>query len=148
MQSLIYFSSATKLLSDNDLIDILNISRINNERHQITGLLIYHEGSILQILEGTEDSLDIIFDKIQKDNRHKGIMKFGNFSIAERSFPSWSMGFKKVSKEDWSKLKGFTDLNNKDEFSWIAVSGNTRVITMIKAFANVNMLNNINFESE
>ena len=145
MQSLIYLSAATKLFSNTDLLDILTVSRLKNTSLNITGLLIYHEGSIIQILEGDEMQLNLVFDSIKNDPRHKNIIKYGNFNIAERSFPDWSMGFKQISDENWKKLEGYLDLNEKEKFDWIKNSKNNQIIKLIKAFANTNSINSLNF---
>lgn len=145
MQSLIYLSAATKLFSNTDLLDILTVSRLKNTSLGITGLLIYHEGSIIQILEGDEMQLNLVFDSIKNDARHKNIIKYGNFNIAEKSFPDWSMGFKQISDDNWKKLEGYLDLNEKEKFDWIKNSGNNQTIKLIKAFANTNSINSLNF---
>src|ERR1700712_2972875 len=120
MHNLIYLSSASYLFSDEELIDILNKSRLNNTRLNITGLLLYNEGSILQILEGEKDVLQTLFETISKDVRHKSILKMIDSSINERSFQEWSMGFKQISKSDWNTLQGYLNLENKDELKRIA----------------------------
>lgn len=141
MHNLTYLSAASYLFSNDELISILNISHVNNTRLGITGLLLYHEGSILQILEGEEAILKKLFNTIKNDPRHKSIIKMFDISIEERSFPDWSMGFKQVSNEDWSALDGYLNLDDKVELSQLAEVRSARIISMIKSFANVNMLN-------
>ena len=145
MKSLIYLSAATKLFSNTDLLDILTVSRLRNPSLGITGLLIYHEGSIIQILEGDDLQLNFVFNSIKNDARHKNIIKYGNFNIAERSFPDWSMGFKQISDDNWKKLEGYLDLNEKEKFDWIKNSANNQIIKLIKAFANTNSINSLSF---
>ena len=145
MKSLIYLSAATKLFSNIDLLDILTVSRLKNLSLGITGLLIYHEGSIIQILEGDDLQLNFVFNSIKNDARHKNIIKYGNFNIAERSFPDWSMGFKQISDDNWKKLEGYLDLNEKEKFDWIKNSANNQIIKLIKAFANTNSINSLSF---
>lgn len=140
MHSLIYVSAAAHLYSDQELIDILSVSRINNSRLGVTGLLLYHDGSILQILEGEEEILNTLFNKIKKDHRHKGVIKMMDISIGERSFQDWSMGFKQISDADWSQLSGYLDLD-KVKFHQLTDSANAHIIAMIKLFANVNRMN-------
>lgn len=145
MKSLIYLSAATKLFSNIDLLDILTVSRLKNLSLGITGLLIYHEGSIIQILEGDDLQLNFVFNSIKNDARHKNIIKYGNFNITERSFPDWSMGFKQISDDNWKKLEGYLDLNEKEKFDWIKNSANNQIIKLIKAFANTNSINSLSF---
>lgn len=128
------------MFSNEEIIDIINVSRVNNARLGVTGLLIYHEGSIIQILEGEKEVLYTLYNKISKDTRHKAIIKVLDFSITERNFREWSMGFKQVSNENWSELKGYLNLDNVDEFQQLRDSGNAHIISMINSFANINRL--------
>jgi hypothetical protein len=141
MKNLIYLSAASHLFSNDELLAILNKSRDNNTSLGVTGILLYHEGSVLQILEGEEQAVDTVFNAIKRDTRHKGIIKMIDCAIAERSFSDWSMGFKIVSDEDWAKLSGYFDLNNSQISFSNASFKNDDVITMIQSFSSVNMLN-------
>jgi len=51
MLSLIYVSTSVKLLNDEELLDILKVSRENNSGKDITGLLLYKGGNFMQVLE-------------------------------------------------------------------------------------------------
>jgi len=139
MHTIVYLSTACWLFSRKDILDILNTSRTNNSSLGITGLLIYHEGSIMQILEGEEKLVQSLFDKICMDKRHKGIIKTHDERLEARSFREWSMAFKEVSNEDWSQLQGHLNLD-KENFKGIHASGNTHLITLIRSFSNVNQL--------
>jgi hypothetical protein len=128
------------MFSTEDILDILKTSRRNNALQGITGLLIYHEGSIMQILEGEEKSIQPLFDKIARDKRHKRVIKIHDERIESGSFREWSMAFKEVSNDEWSQLDGYLHLD-KDNFQGIHASGNPHLITLIKSFSNVNQLN-------
>jgi hypothetical protein len=108
---IIYLSSSNPLFSDKDLSDILTKSRINNTLKNITGLLLYHEGSILQVLEGEEETVMGVYNHIKNDHRHYGIIKMLSGRSQERNFPEWSMGFKTVSDIEWSELSGFLKMD-------------------------------------
>jgi len=141
MHTLIYLSASSSLFSNEEIIDILNTSRSNNLRLNITGLLLYHEGSILQILEGEREVIYALFNKIGLDKRHKSIIKLLDKNIKERSFADWSMGFKQISNHDWSELKGYLDIDNDKKLPQITDSASHDVITLITSFSNVNRLN-------
>lgn len=140
MHTLIYSSASSSLFSNEEITDILNKSRSNNLKLNITGLLLYHEGSILQILEGEREVIYSLFNKIRLDERHKSIIKLLDKNIKERSFPDWSMGFKQISDHDWSELKGHFEIGNDKKLPQITNSGSHDVITLIKSFSNVNGL--------
>mgnify|MGYP001113887480 CR=1 FL=1 len=141
MKNLIYLSAADHLISNDELMAILNKSRDKNTAVGVTGMLLYHEGSILQILEGEDQAVDTVYNAIKRDNRHKGIIKMNDCAISKRSFSDWSMGFRNVSDEDWAKLSGYFDLTDSQiSFSNTGFK-NEDVITMIQSFDSVNRLN-------
>ena len=47
---IVYLSTATQLYSEKDMAHILTTSRKNNSEKDVTGILLYHEGSIMQVL--------------------------------------------------------------------------------------------------
>jgi hypothetical protein len=55
MIQLVYLSSTRWLLTPGDITSILESSLRNNARDNITGILLYRSGSVLQLLEGEED---------------------------------------------------------------------------------------------
>ena len=57
MYSLIYVSIATKPFSAAELVDLLKHARRNNEKAEVTGMLLYKEGNFMQALEGEERRL-------------------------------------------------------------------------------------------
>lgn len=98
MKHIIYLSSATELLSDEEINSLLKTSRENNKKNNITGLLLYCDGNFLQVLEGENDAIDSIFSVISNDSRHKNIIVVANEYIEKRSFDEWKMGYSIVDK--------------------------------------------------
>ena len=47
-----------------ELKAILSAARTNNSKKDISGMLVYHAGSFLQVLEGPEDTVTELFGKI------------------------------------------------------------------------------------
>jgi hypothetical protein len=83
---------------------ILDSSVRNNKRSDITGMMLYSEGNVMQVLEGDKNTVLETFHAIQLDVRHCGIFVLIEEEIASRKFASWSMGFKHLSKVDLVKL--------------------------------------------
>ncbi|MDQ2842373.1 MAG: BLUF domain-containing protein, partial [Acidobacteriota bacterium] len=54
--STVYISSA-RLQREDEIVDILRVSRKNNEQAGLTGLLAYKDGNFLQILEGPKEKV-------------------------------------------------------------------------------------------
>ncbi len=90
---LIYVSSAAKLMSAEELLVILRCARDNNKKSNITGILLYQDGTFMQMLEGKEQAVMEMYKKIRNDSRHKGLIRTLTGNIKERNFEDWSMGF-------------------------------------------------------
>lgn len=90
---LIYVSAAREEMSDQKLDGILAIARRNNEAAGVTGLLLYHDGSFFQVLEGPKDAVMGIFSMIERDHRHAGVIVLQTKTAETRAFPTWSMGY-------------------------------------------------------
>lgn len=99
MFQLIYVSTASWKMSDGDLNTILDVSRANNFRLNVTGLLLHLDHGFLQILEGPEDAVLEIFRHIERDHRHIGIRVLIRQDVPERLFGEWSMGFDQWAKD-------------------------------------------------
>lgn len=93
MYRTIYLSAASHMFSTEDLNAILSVSRRNNQSDGISGLLLYHEGSILQVLEGDQSRVDACFERIKMDGRHRGLLRLFHGKVDRKVFPNWSMGF-------------------------------------------------------
>jgi hypothetical protein len=90
---IIYASAATKAQSGTELKTLLQRARENNAKVGVSGILVYHEGSFLQVLEGPENHVSEIFDKIGRDPRHTQIKLLFRDAVSEGEFRDWSMGF-------------------------------------------------------
>lgn len=109
MFQLLYASSAVKLMSDEELLELWRVSRENNVPADISGLLLYRNGSFLQVMEGEETAVKALFSKILRDPRHKDVHVLAQGPAASRMFPDWSMGFKNISQYTEKELPGFSD---------------------------------------
>ena len=89
----IYASAATKPFSPKDLDVLLSKARARNSVYQVSGMLLYHEGSFLQVLEGPEASVDLILASIFRDPAHYQPRTLLRQTIMHREFEGWSMGF-------------------------------------------------------
>ncbi|PWW01819.1 FAD-dependent sensor of blue light [Hoeflea marina] len=98
MKQVLYVSGATPEISDADLDAILASSRRNNERDGITGMLLWADGSFIQILEGEEPALEATLKRIRNDSRHRNIMVLVDHGAPGRAFGDWSMGFKRLDR--------------------------------------------------
>lgn len=133
MLSLTYVSSATELFDADDLVGLLEQSRVNNQRRGITGMLLYRDGNILQCLEGPEAEVRQAYDVISRDPRHRGVITLVEEEVAERSFTDWSMGFKDLGVDEGGELEGFNDFLRSGELDYLGDKAEP-VFYLIKVF--------------
>ena len=113
---LAYISDATREYSDSEMDELLNTCRRNNEKLNVTGMLIYGENKFLQVLEGDPIIIHELYDKIEKDPRHKNSVVMDTSLIEERNFSDWSMGYQRTSAESIAKeLKGYVDVFDENK---------------------------------
>lgn len=80
-------------MSNEQVKSILRASRANNTSKGITGLLLYRDGSFVQFLEGPATAVDALYDKIERDPRHHGVIRVLRQPVTKRDFKQWSMAF-------------------------------------------------------
>jgi hypothetical protein len=112
MIQLVYISSARTLFSKEDLTGLLAKSRANNEAHAITGLLLYKGGNFMQVLEGDEEAVRMLYERIGGDPRHTGVMVLLRNPIEQRQFSDWSMGFRDLNDPALRTLPGYSEFLN------------------------------------
>lgn len=105
---LIYTSSAHREMTQPELDKILQKSRINNVRRQVTGVLLYKTGNFLQVMEGAEKSVLEVFAVVSKDPRHHQVTMILKRPIYRREFSNWAMGFARMDDISPSRIAGFT----------------------------------------
>jgi hypothetical protein len=110
---LIYVSSAVRLLSEDELLELLAQARETNRHRNITGMLLYGEGNFLQVLEGEAADVDAVYATIQQDPRHHHLLLIEREPIAARNFSEWSMGFHRMSAKELHE-PGYAKLWEKD----------------------------------
>lgn len=93
---LLYVSAAKQSLNAAEMLRILEQSRTANQQRNITGILLYCEGSIIQLLEGDESTVESLFQTISADQRHDNVQRLYSHCNAHRHFPDWSMGYEEL----------------------------------------------------
>jgi hypothetical protein len=91
MLQLTYISTPRGKVSPDDLTDILRISRRNNRRDDVTGLLFFDGHRFLQALEGPEDRVTAAFARIKADPRHFAVVTLSKREVDTREFGEWEM---------------------------------------------------------
>ena len=108
MIQLVYVSTSVKTFTNDDLFELLEKARKNNEELGITGMLLYKNGEFMQALEGDADSVHSLSAKIAKDPRHKEIQTIVDDPCKQREFADWSMGFQNLNDIDPRDVPGYS----------------------------------------
>lgn len=110
MYQVVYISTAKREYSKHELAEILAVSRRNNTRDGITGVLCYHGGTFFQMLEGDEERVRAVMERVDRDPRHFGVTVLLEQHVARRAMPDWSMAFREISDDEAGALEGFNRL--------------------------------------
>ena len=111
MIQLSYLSTATQPMDAVPLSTLLQQCLGYNPDKGITGLLLYGNGTFLQALEGEEDIVVPLYEKIARDPRHANVTCLNRKTIKVRQYPEWSMGFRRVAETDLTDVEGLRDFN-------------------------------------
>jgi hypothetical protein len=108
LYNLFYCSLAKEDISRDDILDILKFSRRNNEKIEITGILVYWKktNQFLQLLEGEENLILNLYYRICMDNRFSISKIIYQEKFLEREFKGWTMKFKSIDEIDTSDIDG------------------------------------------
>ena len=80
-------------MAPQDIAEIVEAARDHNERHDITGLLLFNGINFLQTLEGEAKIVEHLMDRIAADARHSGVVVIAKETVDERAFDGWSMAY-------------------------------------------------------
>lgn len=116
--SIVYSSSATQPFTAEDLGELLAVSRRNNDRSGLTGLLLFRSGRFLQVLEGPGAAVKERMDVIEEDPRHTAVRVLLRENLDERQFPDWTMGYEPITDSMAESMPGYratvTDAGDDD----------------------------------
>jgi hypothetical protein len=109
-----YLSSVVPEFTRDELRAVLTENRARYQDAGISGILLYRDGNILQVLEGEESSVRKAYDCAMDDPRQTSLLPLIREPISRRQFSEWTMAFRDLSL-DSDGLKGFNDaLNSSD----------------------------------
>jgi hypothetical protein len=112
LSAIAYLSSAIKLLSEPDLEALLADARQFNAQHGVSGVLLHHDGTFFQYIEGHRPDLDLVYGRIKASTRHRGLIELLNDPVERRHFAGWRMGLSAMpastllalERANWRKL--------------------------------------------
>ncbi|MFT6008192.1 MAG: hypothetical protein ACI9TB_001421 [Parasphingorhabdus sp.] len=94
MYCLVYMSSPSHQMNPVEVQALLRRAKHNNDRDNITGILIHDHRRYLQYLEGGQAEVEATFARISVDPRHHAIIRLHGLTIDRRQFPGWAMASK------------------------------------------------------
>lgn len=110
LHRLIYLSSAVGVLRADELDRIFLRAQASNGGAGITGLLLFVEGSFLQVLEGSITGVSSLMQKIRRDRRHTGLVTLYSGACAERTFPDSPLHYVPARNLTVGEKQAFTAL--------------------------------------
>lgn len=137
MEYLVFISTAKKLMSDAELLDLLQSVRVKNTENNITGMLLYGDGTFMQVLEGEKEDIRNTYNAIQADTRHRNIIVMITGLLNERVFSKWSMSFASVNADVLELIEGYL---NPANITFSAGVLDHPTVNMVKTFADSNRL--------
>ena len=99
LESLTYMSTAVHLVTRSELEHLLMKARARNLALNVSGVLLYSEGSFLQCIEGTPEALNDVFGHICADPLHHHIFELLRDPVEEREFAEWDMAFRSTGPD-------------------------------------------------
>lgn len=84
---------------------ILAKSRVNNRKNGLVGVLYFGDGVFFQCLEGEEDAVNSLLEKLAADPRHRDLKVISKKYIDKLSFGDWAMKFAPLDEQITNFLK-------------------------------------------
>lgn len=131
---LVYVSSALVPFSRSQLMALLEKSRAKNSTAGISGLLLYHDGNFMQLLEGDESVVRAAHARIVLDPRHTGCITLIQAPVTTRTFPEWSMGYRDLSSSEVLETEGYSQFLNAGQPRQPIPADPNRAITLLQLF--------------
>jgi Sensors of blue-light using FAD len=129
----IYCSASTSgAFSPADLATLLAECREKNSKAELTGMLLYSEGTFFQVIEGDRSVVENLLERLTKDKRHKRVTKIILEPIEERAFTQWTMAYAKVTRQELAAIPGLSDFFTQG-LSYMEL-GEGRAKTLLRAF--------------
>ena len=111
---IVYSSYSVSLFQEADLVSLLQQYRHYNALENISGIMLIHQGRIIQVLEGKQEVIEALYKRIEQDRRHTDVIKVVDVPIEKRSFAGWSMAFGKMTTHQLELIKAIVELGRID----------------------------------
>ena len=124
---IIYVSSLNRNLDIGDLKEFSASFQYENKKRDVSGVLVFSQGVVMQYIEGSEKDIDALYKNIAKDVRHSSVIKIGEGYIKNKIFKSWNMRVEKVEINKLLELRKSISEENQD------------ILVLFRSFININI---------
>ena len=93
LRRLAYVSYPAADLAATEVSRIIQVSRVNNAAHGLTGVLVYTGTDFAQLIEGRDEEVEKLWRRIQADPRHRDVVAFLDEPTDRAWFETWRMGY-------------------------------------------------------
>lgn len=99
VRQIVYVSTASPDLEHEAVGELAAQAAELNAAAGITGLLCFNGRNFLQLIEGDGEPLGALFDRIQRDPRHNGVVSIADQDRPARAFPDRSLHYIHLSHD-------------------------------------------------
>jgi len=138
MHRMVYMSRSNTNMTDAELDKIRETAICNNEKEEVTGILLYVADTFFQVLEGPKMAVKEIFDRVYQDQRHSRVRVLNDGTATERRFPDWSMGFCRLSDPS-RDTSAFFELSRAEFEGRIPEHAGEDLVKLMRGFADAKM---------
>lgn len=110
LHRVVYMSAAAGVLTGAELDRIMLRAKATNPGHNVTGLLLFHEGAFLQAIEGPLAGVTALMHRIRRDRRHTNLITLESGPITARAFPGSPMHYVAPRNLTPGERQAFSDL--------------------------------------
>lgn len=108
--AIVYVSNAAGELNELEVQQLLAGSKRDNNKKDVTGILLYSESNFFQVLEGEKKTVLDLYDTIQQDKRHNNLIQIFGKEINNESFDGYESDFISENTEiDQEKMQHYID---------------------------------------
>ncbi len=135
---LIYISYAKQDMSDADIKQILEKSKINNKSKHVTGLLMYSDRYFFQCLEGERRDVNQTYLRIAGDPRHSKCVLIDYSEVSARLFPTWSMDYVAFNGSNNEMILRYSENGLFQPYDFNSAQANAFLNEVASTIANAN----------
>jgi hypothetical protein len=101
MKYVLYTSVLDESKYDSSIVsDIVIKARKDNQKHNITGVLLFDGHVFTQYIEGDNKDVDSLIENILFDKRHKNVFIIAVGETKQRLYETWKLGYIDLSSQE------------------------------------------------